>query len=91
MDRNSIVEIRNVVFPDDIDAVKKLWFDYLVWGNDKMEELFGLHPHNPKEAVEQDIQQIDKFQRMKCKMVGVSSLMVAMPLNLTTWMPFSTG
>ena len=62
MDRNSLVEIRKVVIPDDIDAVKKLWFDYLVWGNDKMQELYGVHPHNPKEAVEQDIQQISKFQ-----------------------------
>ena len=27
-----------------------------------MQELYGVHPHNPKEAVEQDIQQISKFQ-----------------------------
>ena len=56
------VTTRTVVIPDDLEAVKKLWFDYLVWGNDKMQELYGVHPHNPKEAVEQDIQQISKFQ-----------------------------
>ncbi len=62
MNKNSNVEIRNVVIPGDIDDVKKLWFDYLVWGNDKMQSLYGVHPHNPQEAVEQDIQQINKFQ-----------------------------
>ena len=62
MDNNERVETRTLVIPDDIEAVKKLWFDYLVWGNEKMQQLYGVHPHNPKEAVEQDIQQIDKFQ-----------------------------
>ena len=62
MAKKSKVEVRYAQIPDDIEAVKKLWFDYLVWGNDEMEELYGVHPHNPKEAVEQDIQQIDKFQ-----------------------------
>lgn len=57
-----MVETRKVVIPDDIEDIKKLWLDYLIWGNDKMEELYGVHPHKPKEAVEQDIQQIDKFQ-----------------------------
>ena len=27
-----------------------------------MQSLYGIHPHNPGEAVEQDIQLIDKFQ-----------------------------
>ena len=27
-----------------------------------MQELYGVHPHNPQEAVIQDIQQISKFQ-----------------------------
>jgi len=62
MDKNEKVKTRNVEIPDDLEAVKKLWFDYLVWGNDKMQELYGVHPHNPKEAVEQDIHQISKFQ-----------------------------
>ena len=62
MINNSTVEVRNVVIPDDLDAVKKLWFDYLTWGNNNMQLHYGVHPHNPKEAVEQDIQGIDKFQ-----------------------------
>jgi len=62
MDKSEKVITRTVIIPDDLEAVKKLWFDYLVWGNDIMQELYGVHPHNPKEAVEQDIQQINKFQ-----------------------------
>lgn len=62
MDKNQRVVTRPVVIPDDLEAVKKLWFNYLVWGNDRMQELYGVHPHNPKEAVEQDIEQINKFQ-----------------------------
>jgi GNAT superfamily N-acetyltransferase len=62
MDKIEKVETRTLILPDDIESVKQLWFDYLVWGNDKMQELYGVHPHNPKEAVEQDIENINKFQ-----------------------------
>ncbi|WP_375446608.1 GNAT family N-acetyltransferase [uncultured Fibrella sp.] len=62
MGKIGTVKTRTIVIPDDLEAVKKLWFDYLVWGNDNMQERYGVHPHNPKEAVDQDIQQIDKFQ-----------------------------
>ncbi|MEZ0539056.1 GNAT family N-acetyltransferase [Fibrella arboris] len=62
MDKSETIKTRTIVIPDDLEAVKKLWFDYLVWGNDNMQERYGVHPHNPKEAVDQDIQQIDKFQ-----------------------------
>ena len=62
MNKSEKVKTRTVVIPDDLEAVNKLWFDYLVWGNDKMQELYSVHPHNPKEAVKQDIQQIGKFQ-----------------------------
>ena len=62
MDKNKKVVTRTVVIPDDIKAIKELWFDYLVWGNDKMQELYGVHPHNPKETVEEDIQKISRFQ-----------------------------
>jgi len=62
MDKNPLVKTRAAIVPDDLEAIGKLWFDYLVWGNDKMQELYGVHPHNPKETVEQDIQQISKFQ-----------------------------
>ncbi|GAA4309795.1 hypothetical protein GCM10023149_04250 [Mucilaginibacter gynuensis] len=62
MDKSEKVITRTVVIPDDLEAVKKLWFDYLVWGNDNMQELYSVHPHHPKETVEQDLQQINKFQ-----------------------------
>ncbi len=58
---NSIIDIRDIILPNDLVDVQKLWFDYLVWGNDKMQSLYGVHPHNPKEAVEQDIKSIEKF------------------------------
>ncbi len=62
MAKNLNVEVRYAQIPDDLESIKKLWFDYLTWGNNKMQELYGVHPHNPTEAVEQDIQQISKFQ-----------------------------
>ena len=55
MNNNSVVEIREIKLPDDIDAVRLLWKDYLTWGNDNMQMLYGVHPHNPAEQVEQDI------------------------------------
>ena len=58
---NSPVLVRNVLIPNDLEAVRKLWFDYLTWGNNEMQSLYGVHPHDPKEAVEQDILLIDKF------------------------------
>jgi GNAT superfamily N-acetyltransferase len=61
MNNNSVVEIRNVKLPDHIDIVRQLWTDYLTWGNDNMQSLYGVHPHNPKKQVEQDIRLIDKF------------------------------
>ncbi|MBP7271175.1 MAG: GNAT family N-acetyltransferase [Bacteroidia bacterium] len=56
------VTVRSLELPDDLEAVRKLWMDYLSWGNNKMQELYGVHPHHPAETVEQDIRQISKFQ-----------------------------
>ena len=61
MNTNSIIKIRDARLPNDIDFIKKLWTDYLTWGNDKMQMLYGVHPHNPIEAVKDDIKKIDKF------------------------------
>lgn len=61
MNTNSVIEIRDAKLPNDINFVRQLWTDYLTWGNDKMQMLYGVHPHNPKEAVAQDIEMIDKF------------------------------
>lgn len=55
------LEIRDAILPNDLDFVQQLWIDYLTWGNDKMQMLYGVHPHNPRETVEQDIKLIDKF------------------------------
>ena len=59
---NSTIQVRDVILPDDLSDVRKLWFEYLVWGNDEMQSLYGVHPHNPQKAVEQDIELIDKFR-----------------------------
>ncbi|MBC7846663.1 MAG: GNAT family N-acetyltransferase [Flavobacterium sp.] len=61
MNTNSVIEIRDAKLPNDIDFIRQLWLDYLTWGNDKMQMLYGVHPHNPKDAVAQDIGMIDKF------------------------------
>jgi len=53
---------RPVVIPDDLQSVRQLWFDYLRWGNNKMQDLYGVHPHNAQEAVQHDIEYINKFQ-----------------------------
>jgi GNAT superfamily N-acetyltransferase len=61
MNQNSIVEVREAILPNDIDFIRQLWVDYLTWGNDNMQLHYGVHPHNPREHVEQDIVLIDKF------------------------------
>ena len=52
MNNYSPIEIREAKLPDDIDYIKQLWTDYLTWGNDTMQLLYGVHPHNPIEAVQ---------------------------------------
>ncbi len=61
MNSDPIIEIRDARLPDDIPFIRQLWIDYLTWGNDKMQALYGVHPHNPEEAVEEDIKMIQKF------------------------------
>ena len=61
MNTTSPIEIRDAILPNDLNAIKQLWTDYLTWGNDKMQLLYGVHPHNPEEAVREDIDKIDKF------------------------------
>jgi GNAT superfamily N-acetyltransferase len=59
--KNSSLQVRDVILANDLEAIRKLWFDYLTWGNNEMQSLYGVHPHDPEIAVEQDIQLIDKF------------------------------
>ena len=61
MNTNTVIETRDANLPDDIDSIKQLWTEYLTWGNDQMQMLYDVHPHNPAEAVEQDIKMIAKF------------------------------
>lgn len=61
MHTNAVIETRDAKLPDDINSIKQLWTDYLTWGNDQMQMLYGVHPHNPTEAVEKDIKMIAKF------------------------------
>lgn len=54
--------IRDIILPDDLDAITRLWFEYLRWGNTTMQERYGVHPHDPAEAVANDVRTIGKFQ-----------------------------
>jgi GNAT superfamily N-acetyltransferase len=62
MTSKSEIEIRYAQLPTDIDTIKQLWTNYLSWGNDTMQQLYGVHPHNPKESVGEDLINIAKFQ-----------------------------
>ena len=55
-----VVEIRDAELPVDVDAVGRLWLDYLNWGNDGLDARFGfrLPVH---EFVERDLASIGKF------------------------------
>jgi hypothetical protein len=56
-----MLEIRTADMPEDLSEVRRLWLDYLSWGNDEMESRHGfrLPVH---EAVERDVATIEKFQ-----------------------------
>lgn len=56
------IEVRDAVLPRDAEAVRRLWLDYLTWGNAEMQARHGVHPHSPREAVEADMASIAKFQ-----------------------------
>jgi GNAT superfamily N-acetyltransferase len=56
-----MVEIRDAAISGDIASVRRLWLDYLTWGNDEMESRHGFHLP-VEEAVEHDIATIGKFE-----------------------------
>ena len=58
----SHLSIRAAVLPADREAIRRLWLEYLTWGNDELQRLHGVHPHAPAEAVESDLAHIDQFQ-----------------------------
>jgi GNAT superfamily N-acetyltransferase len=56
-----MAEIREADVPGDLEAVRRLWLDYLSWGNDEMEARYAFRLP-VAEAVEHDIASIAKFQ-----------------------------
>jgi putative acetyltransferase len=56
-----VVDLRDAVLPDDLEAVRGLWLDYFAWGNDELEARHGFRLQ-VEEAVEQDIATIAKYQ-----------------------------
>ena len=62
MNPKSKMSIRFANIPEDLDLIKQLWLDYLTWGNNNMQANYGVHPHNPVEIVEKDLEQLEIFQ-----------------------------
>jgi GNAT superfamily N-acetyltransferase len=54
-------DVREAVLPDDLEAVRSLWLDYLTWGNDELDARYGFRLPI-QEAVEHDVATIEKFQ-----------------------------
>lgn len=63
------LQIVEASMPRDADTIRKLWVEYLTWGNDLMLKQYGVHPHHPKEQVELDIQNIEKFMPPKGRLL----------------------
>jgi GNAT superfamily N-acetyltransferase len=63
------LSVREAVFPADQGHVRRLWLEYLTWGNDEMQRLHGVHPHSPAQTVDEDLAQIHKFQAPAGRMV----------------------
>ncbi len=53
--------VRDADLPPDLDSVRRLWLDYLSWGNDGLETRYGFRLP-VQEAVEYDIATVAKFQ-----------------------------
>jgi GNAT superfamily N-acetyltransferase len=53
--------VRDAELPADLEAVKRLWLDYLTWGNDELEARYGFRLP-VEEAVERDVSTIANFQ-----------------------------
>jgi GNAT superfamily N-acetyltransferase len=56
-----MAEIREADVPGDLGAVRRLWLDYLTWGNDELEARYAFRLP-VAEAVEHDIGSVAKFQ-----------------------------
>ena len=57
----AVVKIREADIPRDLDAVGRLWFEYLTWGNDELESRYGFRLP-VQETVEGDLATVAKFR-----------------------------
>jgi GNAT superfamily N-acetyltransferase len=56
-----MADLRDANLPRDLESVRRLWVDYLTWGNDELESRYAFRlPVG--EAVEHDLATIAKFQ-----------------------------
>ncbi|WP_345205113.1 GNAT family N-acetyltransferase [Fodinibacter luteus] len=55
-----MVRIREAELPVDVDAIGRLWLDYLNWGNDGLDARFGFRLP-VQEFVERDLASIERF------------------------------
>ena len=56
-----MAEIREADLSRDLEAVGRLWLEYLTWGNDGLEARYGFRLA-VREAVERDLASVAKFQ-----------------------------
>ncbi|NJN05525.1 MAG: GNAT family N-acetyltransferase [Rhodobacteraceae bacterium] len=62
MSQTATMTVRLARFPEDLDAVRRLWLEYLTWGSSQMQSRHGVHLHSPAETVEQDLAAVGKYQ-----------------------------
>jgi GNAT superfamily N-acetyltransferase len=60
-ERRFLFEIREAALPIDLETVRGLWRDYLVWGNRELEARHGFR-FPIDQMLDQDIATINKFQ-----------------------------
>jgi GNAT superfamily N-acetyltransferase len=56
-----MADLRDVELPRDVEAIERLWLDYLTWGNDELESRYGFRLP-VREAVKRDLAALSKFQ-----------------------------
>jgi GNAT superfamily N-acetyltransferase len=56
-----MAEIREASPSQDLEAVERLWLEYLTWGNDGLESRYGFRLP-VRETVDRDLARIGKFQ-----------------------------
>ena len=56
-----MAQIREANLPRELDAVERLWLEYLTWGNDGLESRYGFRLP-VRGAVDRDLENVAKFQ-----------------------------